>query len=324
MNPSPAALLPPPTLFLSLPPVRGKLTADAPVGRHTWFGAGGTADMLFEPADSDDLAAFLASLPVDVLLTVIGGCANTLVRDGGIPGVTIRLGHGFRTLSVERDKIIAGAAALHLNVALFAARSGVTGLEFFSGIPGTVGGGVRMNAGAYGREVKDVLVAATALDRSGHEHVIKAAAMRFSYRHCAVDPGWIFVAARLCGERDDPEAIAGRMAEIRTAREASQPIRSRTGGSTFRNPPGDSAWRLIDAAGCRGLRRGGALVSPKHTNFLINTGNATAADLEGLGEEVRRRVFETSGVLLEWEIKRVGRPLAGCEPVSDLPGEGMP
>ena len=197
---------------------------------------------------------------------------------------------------------------LHLNVALFAARSGIAGLEFFSGIPGTVGGGLRMNAGAYGREVKDVLVSATALDRAGREHVIKADAMRFSYRHCAVDPGWIFVAARLRGERDDPEAIARRMAEIRAAREASQPIRSRTGGSTFSNPAGDLAWRLIDAAGCRGLRRGGALVSPKHTNFLINTGNATAADIEGLGEEVRRRVFETSGIVLEWEIRRVGRP----------------
>jgi UDP-N-acetylmuramate dehydrogenase len=322
MNPSPAISLLPPTS--TLPSARGKLIASAPVGRHTWFGAGGVADLLFEPADRDDLATFLAAVPETVPLTVIGGGANTLVRDGGIPGVTIRLGYGFRALAAEGDEIVAGAATLHLNVALFAARSGIAGLEFFSGIPGTVGGGLRMNAGAYGREVEDVLVSATALDRAGREHVIKADAMRFSYRHCGVDLGWTFVAARLRGDRDDPEAIANRMAEIRNAREASQPIRSRTGGSTFRNPVGDSAWRLIDAAGCRGLRRGGALVSPKHTNFLINSGNATAADIEGLGEEVRRRVFENSGILLEWEIRRVGRALAGLETVPDPSGESRP
>ncbi len=322
MRPSPAVSLLTPTS--TLPPARGKLTADAPVGRHTWFGAGGVADILFEPADGDDLAAFLAALPETVPLTVIGGGANTLVRDGGIPGVTIRLGHGFRALAAEGDEIVAGAATLHLNVALFAARSGIAGLEFFSGIPGTVGGGLRMNAGAYGREVEDVLVSATAVDRTGREHAIKADAMRFSYRHCAVDPGWIFVAARLRGDRDDSDAIAKRMAEVRSAREASQPIRSRTGGSTFRNPVGDSAWRLIDAAGCRGLRRGGALVSPKHTNFLINSGNATAADIEGLGEEVRRRVFENSGILLEWEIRRVGSALADLETVPDPSGESRP
>ena len=216
-------MTPSPAVSSLTPLVRGKLRAAAPVGRHTWFGTGGAADMLFEPADGDDLAAFLAALPESISVTVIGGGANTLVRDGGIPGVTIRLGHGFRNLSAEGDEIVAGAAALHLNVALFAARSGLAGLEFLSGIPGTVGGGLRMNAGAYGREVKDVLVSATALDRTGREHVIEADAMGFSYRHCPVNPAWIFVAARLRGERDDPGIIAGRMAEIRAAREASQP-----------------------------------------------------------------------------------------------------
>jgi len=300
-------------LLAGLPAARGRLAADAPVGRHTWFGVGGAAEVLFQPADSEDLAAFLAALPAGV--TVIGGGANTLVRDGGIAGVTIRLGRGFAGLTANGDQVVAGAAALHLNIALLAAESGVAGLEFFSGIPGTIGGGLRMNAGAYGGEVKDALVAATALDRKGREHVVETAAMGFSYRHCAVDPDWIFVEARLRGAAGDPDVIARRMAEIRAAREATQPIRARTGGSTFRNPPGDSAWRLIDAAGCRGLQRGAAMVSPKHANFLVNTGNATAADLEGLGEEIRRRVYNASGVALEWEIRRIGRPLSGVEPV---------
>jgi UDP-N-acetylmuramate dehydrogenase len=298
-----------------LPDVRGRLTADAPVGRHTWFGVGGPAQALFQPADGDDLAAFLAALPAGVPVTVIGGGANILVRDGGIAGVTIRLGRGFADLAAEGDQVVAGAAALHLNIALLAAESGIAGLEFFSGIPGTIGGGLRMNAGAYGAEVKDALVAATALDRGGREHVVETAAMGFSYRHCAVDPDWIFVEARLRGAAGDPDMIARQMAEIRAMREATQPIRARTGGSTFRNPPGDSAWRLIDAAGCRGLQRGAAMVSPKHANFLVNTGNAAAADLEGLGEEIRRRVYNASGVALEWEIRRVGRPLSGVEPV---------
>ena len=299
----------------ALPPVRGRLVADAPIGRHTWFGVGGLAEVLFEPADRDDLAAFLAALPQPVPITVIGGGANVLVRDGGIPGVTIRLGHGSQNFAVEDEEIVAGAGALHLNAARFAAESGVAGLEFLSGIPGTVGGGLRMNAGAYGCEMKNVLVSATAVDRAGRERVLGPQAMRFSYRHCGVHSDWIFVAARLRGSRGDPAAIAHKMAEIRATREATQPIRARTGGSTFRNPEGASAWRLIDAAGCRGLRRGGAIVSPRHANFLINTGNATAADLEGLGEEVRRRVHECSGVVLEWEICRIGRPSPGFEPI---------
>ncbi len=302
---------------------RGRLTANAPIGRHTWFGVGGAAEILFEPADRDDLAAFLSVLPSKIPLTVIGGGANTLVRDGGIPGVVIRLGRDFRQLAADGTEITAGAGVLHLNIARFACASGVAGLEFLSGIPGTIGGGMRMNAGAYGREIADVFVSATALDRAGCEASFTATMMGFSYRHCALDPGLIFVEARLRGEPDEPRAVAARMADIRARRAQTQPIRARTGGSTFKNPPGHSAWRLIDAAGCRGLTRGGAMVSPQHTNFLINTGNATAADLVGLGEEVRRRVYVNSGIVLEWEIRRVGCPLSGLEPVAGALGGGI-
>lgn len=296
-----------------LPAARGRLTPNAPVGRQTWLGAGGRAEMLFRPADREDLAAFLAELPADVPVTVLGGGANVLVRDGGIPGVTIRLGRSFAGVRVQSEAICVGAAARDPSVALAAAKSGRAGLEFLSGIPGTIGGGLRMNAGAYGNEIKDVLVSATALDRSGAIHVLDRAAMRLSYRDCGVDRDWVFIAARLIAAAGDRAAIAERIAAIREARAASQPVRSRTGGSTFANPPGEAAWRLVDAAGCRGLTRGGAMVSPQHANFLINTGGATAADLEGLGEEVRRRVFALSGILLEWEIRRIGRPLAGGE-----------
>jgi UDP-N-acetylmuramate dehydrogenase len=301
----------------ALPAVHGRLTPDAPVGRHTWFGAGGAAEVLFQPADCDDLAAFLAALPDKIPVTVIGGGANMLVRDGGIPGVTIRLGRGFSSIAAHEDEIVAGAGALHLNIALVAAERGIAGAEFLSGIPGTIGGGLRMNAGAYGREIKDMLAAATALDRGGRRHVVTAAAMGFAYRHCSLPLDWIFVEVLLRGGVGALGEIRQRMAAVRAAREGTQPIRSRTGGSTFRNPPGDAAWRLIDAAGCRGLVRGGAMVSPKHANFLVNTGSASAADLEGLGEEVRRRVYEASSVVLEWEIRRIGRPLAGFEPVGD-------
>jgi UDP-N-acetylmuramate dehydrogenase len=303
------------TSQFTLPRGRGALLEDAPVGRHTWFGVGGRAELLFQPADREDLAGFLAALPEELPITVIGGGANILVRDGGIPGVTIRLGRGFLGIAAEGEVIVAEAAALHLNIAQFAAKAGITGLEFLSGIPGTIGGGLRMNAGAYGHAIADLLVSARAIDRRGHEHVIDAPEMGFSYRHCGIDADFIFVAARLRGSADDPRSIAQQMAEIRAVREATQPIRARTGGSAFKNPRGASAWRLIDAAGCRGLRRGAAMVSPKHANFLINTGEASASDLEGLGEDVRRRVFENSGVLLEWEIRRVGRPLPGFEPV---------
>ena len=296
-------------LLAQLPPVRGRLTANASIGKQTWFGVGGSAEVLFRPADAADLAAFLAALAPEIPVTVIGVGSNLLVRDGGIPGVTVRLGRGCAAVSAAGEEIRAGAAALDRIVAFAAADAGVGGLEFLSGIPGSIGGGVRMNAGAYGREIKEVLISATALDRSGRTHSIGRDALRLSYRHSEVDPGWIFIEARLRGAQGDRAAIATRLNEIRAAREATQPVRARTGGSTFKNPPGESAWRLIDAAGCRGLARGGAMVSEKHANFLINTGNATAADLEALGEEVRRRVYATSGLVLEWEIERIGRPL---------------
>jgi UDP-N-acetylmuramate dehydrogenase len=295
-----------------LPAVRGRLTAEAPIGKSTWFAVGGPAEVLFRPADREDLAQFLALMPQDVPLTVIGVGSNLLVRDGGIPGVTIRLGRGFAEVAAQGRELVAGAGALDLNVALTAAEAGLAGLEFLSGIPGTVGGGLRMNGGAYGREFEDVLIEAVALDRGGREHRLETAAMGFSYRHSAVDPDWVFVAARFAGRCGEPEQIGRHMDEIRAAREATQPIRAHTGGSTFTNPPGHSAWRLIDAAGCRGLSCGGAMVSQKHTNFLINTGAASAADLEELGEEVRRRVHDTSGIWLEWEIRRLGTAPAGA------------
>jgi UDP-N-acetylmuramate dehydrogenase len=293
-------------LIAQLPPARGQLTADAPIGKQTWFGVGGPAEVLFRPADLADLAGFLAALPPPIPVTVIGVGSNLLVRDGGIPGVVIRLGRGFAAIGIERDEVRAGAAALDRIVAFAAADAGLGGLEFLSGIPGSIGGSVRMNAGAYGREIKDVLVSAIALDRTGETHSVDSRALGLSYRHSDADPSWIFVEARLRGALGDHVAIGRRLSEIRAAREATQPVRARTGGSTFKNPPGDSAWRLIDAAGCRGLVQGGAMVSQQHTNFLINTGTATAADLEGLGEEVRRRVHDASGIWLEWEIERIG------------------
>jgi UDP-N-acetylmuramate dehydrogenase len=299
---------PPVALIDRMPPVRGRLTANAPVGPMTWFRVGGPAEVLFRPADEADLADFLQGLPPDIPVTVIGVASNLLVRDGGIPGVTIRLGRDFVNVTTEGEEVRAGAGALDLNVAMTAAEAGIAGLEFLSGVPGTMGGGLRMNAGAYGSEIKDVLVHADAIDRNGTIHRVPAAKLGLSYRHSDAPDDWIFTGAVLRGQRGEPNEIAAKMAEIKAAREASQPIRARTGGSTFANPPGDSAWRLIDAAGCRGLVRGGAMVSEKHTNFLINIGNATAADLEGLGEEVRRRVHAQFGVVLTWEIRRIGRP----------------
>jgi UDP-N-acetylmuramate dehydrogenase len=289
------------------------LTADAAIGKQTWFGVGGHAEVLFRPADLADLAGFFAALPPQIPVTVIGVGSNLLVRDGGIPGVVIRFGRGFAAIEIEHDEIRVGAAALDRIVAFAAADAGLGGLEFLSGIPGSIGGSVRMNAGAYGQEIKDVLVSAIALDRNGQTHIVDSREMGLTYRHSEVDPSWIFVEARLRGAPGDRSAISRRLNEIRAAREATQPVRARTGGSTFKNPPGDSAWRLIDAAGCRGLVRGGAMVSRQHTNFLINTGSAAAADLEELGEEVRRRVHDTSGILLEWEIERIGNPLVISE-----------
>jgi UDP-N-acetylmuramate dehydrogenase len=299
-----------PALIDRMPKVRGRLAANAPVGPMTWFRVGGPAEVLFRPADDHDLSEFLGALPADVPVTVIGVGSNLLVRDGGIPGVTIRLGRGFAEIAAEGDTVRAGTGALDLNVALTAAEAGIAGLEFLSGVPGTIGGGLRMNAGAYGSEIKDVLVEAEAVDRNGAIHRVQAAELGLSYRHSEAPDDWIFISAILRGRLGEKQEIAGRMTEIQAAREASQPIRSRTGGSTFANPPGHQAWQLIDAAGCRGLVRGGAMVSEKHTNFLINTGTASAADIEGLGEEVRRRVHARSGIVLEWEIRRIGRPLA--------------
>jgi UDP-N-acetylmuramate dehydrogenase len=298
-----------------LPPVRGRLTANAAIGRQTWLGVGGAAEVLFQPTDAEDLADFLAALPTEIPVTVIGAGSNLLVRDGGVPGVTIRLGRGLGSIAIAEGVVDVGAGALDRLVAVAAAKAGLAELEFLSGIPGTIGGSLRMNAGAYGVEIGDVLVSATALDRGGRRHVIDRAAMAFSYRHCGVDPGWIFIEARLRGIPGEPTEIAKRLMEIRATREATQPIRARTSGSTFANPPGQSAWQLIDAAGCRGLARGRAMVSHKHANFLINSGSATAADIEGLAEEVRRRVHETSGIVLEWEIQRIGRPAPEPGPI---------
>jgi UDP-N-acetylmuramate dehydrogenase len=294
---------------------RGRLTADAPLGAQTWFRTGGNAEVLFRPADTDDLVVFMAALPADVPVTVLGVGSNVIVRDGGIKGVVIRLMRGFTGIAVEGHEIVAGAGAPDLNVALTAREHSLTGLEFLSGIPGTIGGAFPTNAGAYGRELSDVLISATAVDRAGTVHTVAPADLGLSYRHSSAPADWIFTSARLRATPGDQLEIARRMAEIDTARSESQP-RSRTGGSTFANPPGHKAWELIDRAGCRGLKVGGAQVSEKHTNFLINTGDATAADIEALGEEVRRRVLAQSGVTLDWEIRRIGVPapvLSGAE-----------
>jgi UDP-N-acetylmuramate dehydrogenase len=299
-----------------LPQVRGRYAEDAPLSGITWFRVGGPAEVLFRPADPDDLCAFLAGKPEDVPVTVIGVASNLLVRDGGVPGVVVRLGRGFAEITRDGPMLRAGAGALDLNVSLTARDAGLAGLEFLSGVPGTIGGALRMNAGAYGREMKDVVLAAEAIDMRGRKQYLTNRALGFGYRHCDAPADWIFIAAELKGEPGDPEAIQRRMDEIGRAREESQPIRTRTGGSTFANPAdpragGRKAWELIDAAGCRGLTVGGAMVSEKHCNFLINTGTATAADLESLGEEVRARVLNKFGVTLEWEIRRIGVPLAG-------------
>jgi UDP-N-acetylmuramate dehydrogenase len=288
-----------------LPRPRGRLTADAPLGPQTWFRTGGNAEVLFRPADTEDLATFLAALPREVPVTVLGVGSNVLVRDGGIRGVVIRLMRGFTGIVVEGNEVIAGAGAPDLNVALTARDHALAGLEFLSGIPGTIGGAFPTNAGAYGGDLAQVLISAEAVDRAGKIRTVAPAQLGLGYRHSAAPADWIFTSARLRAMPGDQLAIARRIAEIDSARADSQP-RSRTGGSTFANPPGLKAWELIDRAGCRGLAVGAAQVSEKHTNFLINTGDATAADIEGLGEEVRHRVFEQSGVLLQWEIRRIG------------------
>ncbi len=301
------------SLIDRLPSVRGRYRQNAPLSSVTWFRVGGPAEVTFRPADRDDLAEFLAGKPGDVPVTVIGVGSNLLVRDGGVRGVVLRLGRAFAEIAADGHDLVCGAAALDLNVAKVAQAARIGGLEFLCGVPGTIGGALRMNAGAYGRELENVLVEAEAIDPAGRLQPLEREDFGFSYRHSAVPADWIFLGARLRGHPGTPEAIARRMAEIQTARGGSQPIRSRTGGSTFKNPDpavsgGAKAWQLIDRAGCRGLRRGGAMVSEQHCNFLINTGMATAADLEELGEEIRARVREDSGVELEWEIRRIGEP----------------
>ena len=296
------------SLLTRLPPVRGRLTANASMAGFSWFRVGGPAEVLYEPADADDLAAFMRGLPDDVPVTVIGVASNLLVRDGGIAGVVIRLGKAFADIAVEGSAVTAGAGAMDVNVSRAARDAGLAGFEFLIGIPGSVGGALRMNAGAYGAEISDIFVAARAVTGRGEVLDLSPADMAFSYRHCSQPEDVIFTNATFMGRADDTEAIAARMVEIQKSRGETQPVKSRTGGSTFANPKGHKAWELIDEAGCRGLTRGGAQVSPQHCNFLINTGNATAADLEGLGEEVRRRVAEETGVQLEWEIRRIGLP----------------
>lgn len=292
----------------TLPPLRGRIAHGAPVGPQTWFRVGGKADALVRPADAEDLVALLKGLPATTPLTVIGAASNMIIRDGGIDGVTVRLARGFGEIAVEADGIIVGAAALDVTVAETAAQHGLGGLEFLVGIPGSIGGAVAMNAGAYGSEIKDVLDWAELATPSGVIRV-SPADLHFAYRRAELPHRAVVTRARLRATPGDAAAITGRLNEIRSAREATQPVRARTGGSTFKNPPGaKKAWELIDEAGCRGLTRGAAQVSEKHCNFLLNLGGATAADIEALGEEVRARVKATSGIELDWEIKRIGRP----------------
>jgi UDP-N-acetylmuramate dehydrogenase len=296
-------------LLSRLPQVRGRLTPMAPLADLTWFRVGGPAEVLFAPADETDLAAFLRKTQPDIPVYVIGVGSNLLVRDGGVPGVVIRLGRGFSETKVEEGyRIRTGTAVPDVKVARFAADHGIDSLTFLRGIPGTIGGALRMNGGAYGGETKDVLVEARAVDRAGNISVLTNADMHYRYRHCGAPEGLIFTEATLQGKPGVPAEILAAMDKITASREATQPVKSRTGGSTFKNPPGGKSWQLIDAAGMRGFSVGGAKVSDMHCNFLINEGNATASDIEKLGETVRQRVLETSGIDLEWEIKRIGVP----------------
>lgn len=306
----------------SLPQVRGRYSVNESLAAGTWFRVGGPAEVLFKPADEDDLQFFLQNCPIDIPVTILGVASNVIIRDGGIPGVVLRLGREFATMAVDSaDPTILhlGAANLDMNAAIFAQKNGVAGLEFLSGIPGTLGAAIRMNAGCYGKELCDVLIDATAYDRHGVKHVVTAEELGMQYRHIDAPADWIFVSCRLRGDVGDPVVIKSYMDEIKQKREASQPIRDRTGGSTFANPGRDepslaernlgSAWQVVDAAGCRGLRVGGAQMSEKHANFMINTDNATAADLENLGELVREKVKAHCGIELRWEIKRLGQKL---------------
>ncbi len=300
-----------------LPPVRGRYTENAPLGEVGWFRCGGTAEVLFKPADFDDLREFLAQCPKHIPVTTLGVLSNTIVRDGGIRGVVIRLGREFAEIKTEGTCVEAGAVALDGNVAQAAAKAGIAGLEFFSGIPGTIGGALRMNAGCYGTETKDALIEATAIDRKGAVHKLTPSQMGMSYRHTETPEDWVFTHAMFEGRPGQEEEIKAFMLSIKEKRGASQPIREKTGGSTFANPSpdeiakaglpeGTKVWQLIDRAGCRGLTIGGAMMSELHANFMINTGTATATELEALGEAVRARVLADSGITLRWEIKRIG------------------
>lgn len=296
-----------PDLKSAMPELRGRLLANESLAPLTWFRVGGPAQVLFTPADEDDLAYFLSKLPSDIPVIVVGVGSNLIVRDRGIAGVVIRLSpRGFGQVTVDGEVVTAGTAALDKRVAETAAAANIGGLEFYFGIPGSIGGALRMNAGANGGETKDVLIEAVGIGRDGKKHVFDNAGMQFVYRNSGVDPSIIFTSAKFRGPITDPAAIRVRMNEVQAHREMAQPIREKTGGSTFKNPPGHSAWKLVDAAGCRGLRVGGAQVSEMHCNFLINTGDATAYDIETLGDTVRARVLAQSGIDLHWEIKRIG------------------
>lgn len=289
-----------------MPELRGRLLANQPLAELTWFRVGGPAQILFMPEDESDLAYVLKHLPTDIPVMVIGLGSNLIIREGGVPGVVIRLGRGFNDVTVERMRIRTGTAVPDVKIARAAQEAGIAGLSFLRGIPGGIGGALRMNGGAYGRETKDALVEARGVDRAGDIRVYSNADMHYTYRHCGAPEDVIFTQALFEGQPGDRATITAEMDKITESREATQPIKSRTGGSTFKNPPGLKAWQLIDAAGCRGLVVGDAQVSELHCNFLINRGNATASDIETLGETVRRRVSENSGVMLDWEIKRIG------------------
>ncbi|MEO0729960.1 MAG: UDP-N-acetylmuramate dehydrogenase [Pseudomonadota bacterium] len=304
----------------AVPNLRGRLSANARLGDVTWFRVGGPAQALFSPADEADLSAFMSALGGQIPIQVIGLGSNLLVRDGGIEGCVIRLGRGFANTSLpEPGQLSVGAALPDARAAQAAADAEISGLAFYRGIPGAIGGALRMNAGAHGRETRDALVSARAIDPSGKVHVLSNADMQFSYRHCGVPTDWIFTEATFAGDHAHKAAIEAEMAEVAAYREEHQPVKERTGGSTFKNPAGHSAWKLVDAAGLRGFRVGGAHMSEKHCNFMINDAEATGRDLETLGETVRRRVRETTGVTLEWEIKRLGEPLDGA-PIGEALG----
>ncbi len=304
-------------LIEKLPTIRGRYTPDAPLGAKGWFRCGGTAEVLFKPADFEDLQHFMAKCPSDIPLHVFGALSNSIIRDGGLKGVTIRLGRDFSNITIEGNEVTAGALALDANVATQAAEHGVGGLEFLSGIPGSIGGAVKMNAGCYGTEIKDIMVEAMALDRKGEIHLFKPQDLDMTYRHTSLADDMIVVSAILKGVTEDADTVKKRIHDIKEKREQSQPIREKTGGSTFANPSAQEltkaglldtmkVWQLIDQVRGRGLEVGGAQMSIKHCNFMLNTGNATASDLENLGEEIRNRVFEKYGISLRWEIRRVG------------------